>query len=143
MTALAPARSEIPEHYAGRVGVLAKNIVIETNNARREENRRPCKGSRRLHAAARQRARKMAGQRFMSHLGWQTAIKAVGLSLSGGAAENLGEGFAGAIRLVRAWLASPGHRRNLLDPDYVWIGVGVARDKHGKVWTCQLFLGDD
>jgi uncharacterized protein YkwD len=32
-----------------------------------------------------------------------------------------------ATDLMRGWEASPGHRRNLLDPDVVEIGVGVAR----------------
>ena len=27
---------------------------------------------------------------------------------------------------VRAWLASPGHRAIVLDPDYRWVGVGRA-----------------
>ena len=50
-------------------------------------------------------------------------------------AENLayaedGAGFRGrdlTSDLMQGWEASPGHRRNLLDPDVVEIGVGVAR----------------
>ena len=44
--------------------------------------------------------------------------------------ENLawGSGPYGAVgAIVREWLASPGHRANLLRPGYKRIGIGVAR----------------
>jgi uncharacterized protein YkwD len=35
---------------------------------------------------------------------------------------------------MRWWLGSPGHRGNLLSPDYTHIGVGVARiERNGSV----------
>jgi uncharacterized protein YkwD len=43
--------------------------------------------------------------------------------------ENLawGAGTAGTpARIVRAWMRSAGHRRNILDPSFREIGVGVA-----------------
>jgi uncharacterized protein YkwD len=51
-------------------------------------------------------------------------------SLSAGTSENIGwltcrSGWAAA--LVRMWLASPGHRANLLDRSARLVGVGVAR----------------
>jgi uncharacterized protein YkwD len=50
-------------------------------------------------------------------------------TLSAGTSENIGwltcrSGWAGA--LVRMWLASPGHRANLLDRSARLVGVGVA-----------------
>lgn len=37
-----------------------------------------------------------------------------------------------AADLMRGWEASPSHRRNLLDPAYVDIGVGVAQASNGR-----------
>jgi uncharacterized protein YkwD len=37
--------------------------------------------------------------------------------------------------IVAAWKGSPGHRRNLLDPDITWIGIGRARTWGGAVYV--------
>ncbi len=143
MEQLAAVTAASNERMQSRAGTLARAIVTESNRARKRHGVGTVKGSRRLHAAARARARKQAGQGFMAHRFWERAIRAVGLSTADGAAENLSEGFASGQSIVGAYLNSAGHRRNLLDGSYRWIGVGVARDRNGKVWTCQLFLGDD
>ena len=41
--------------------------------------------------------------------------------------------------LHEALLGSPGHRRNLLDPDVDEIGIGVHVDAGGSVWITQNF----
>jgi uncharacterized protein YkwD len=42
--------------------------------------------------------------------------------------------------IVDGWMTSPGHRRNILDPQYTDLGVGVAaRDK--KCYATQVFAG--
>ena len=47
-------------------------------------------------------------------------------------AENLAAGMARAEAVVKAWMASPGHRRNLLLPDIVEVGAGyVLRENDG------------
>ena len=33
-----------------------------------------------------------------------------------------------AARTVRMWLKSPGHRANLLNPAFRWVGAGAASD---------------
>ena len=138
---MAPVVAATTERPSGRIGALAKAVVHETNQARRREGRGTLKASRKLNAAARRRARKQAGQGFMSHTGWASVIKAVGLDPSDGAGENLSENYASAPGVVRAWLNSPGHRRNLLDPEYAWIGVGASRNRRtGTVYIAQLFL---
>jgi uncharacterized protein YkwD len=38
-----------------------------------------------------------------------------------------------------AWMASPLHRANILDPGYNQIGVGVTVDSAGRVWLVTLF----
>jgi uncharacterized protein YkwD len=45
-----------------------------------------------------------------------------------------------ARMIVDGWMTSPGHRRNILDPNYTHLGVGVAaRDK--DCYATQIFTG--
>ncbi|PKM67551.1 MAG: hypothetical protein CVU95_07520 [Firmicutes bacterium HGW-Firmicutes-2] len=54
-------------------------------------------------------------------------------------AENIASGYTTAKKVVDGWMASPGHRRNILNPNLNKIGIGVvARNEHGYLWT-QLF----
>jgi uncharacterized protein YkwD len=41
--------------------------------------------------------------------------------------------------VVKAWLASPGHRKNLLNPLYTRSGVGMAAPGGSRVWMTQDF----
>ena len=38
--------------------------------------------------------------------------------------ENVAKGYSSAAATVRAWMVSPGHRRNILSSRYTYIGVG-------------------
>ena len=54
----------------------------------------------------------------------------------------LGEkvGFGGTLEQVhQAFLDSPGHRRNVLDPQFEHIGTGVAYGRD-RVWVVQVFM---
>jgi len=55
----------------------------------------------------------------------------------------LGENLAGGQRtpesVVAAWMASPGHRQNLLNPNYTEIGVGMAvGGQYGIYWSQEF-----
>jgi uncharacterized protein YkwD len=48
---------------------------------------------------------------------------------------------AGRIRqIVRLWLRSPSHRRNMLRRSFRRVGVGVAR-VNGRMWATAIFYG--
>ena len=42
-------------------------------------------------------------------------------------------------KLIKMWADSPGHRKNLLDPQAKSVGIGVAKDKDGKLFAVQNF----
>ncbi|NEV63329.1 CAP domain-containing protein [Thiorhodococcus minor] len=45
-----------------------------------------------------------------------------------------------AQRLVDGWRSSPGHRKNMLDPDLTDVGIGVARSpESGRLYAVQVF----
>jgi uncharacterized protein YkwD len=45
-----------------------------------------------------------------------------------------------AKKAVIGWMNSPGHRKNILNPDYESAGVGVAVSKDKKVKVTQMFF---
>lgn len=51
--------------------------------------------------------------------------------------ENVGRGPS-VNSIHAAFMASPGHKRNILDPDWTEVGVGVVV-KDGTVWVTQVF----
>jgi uncharacterized protein YkwD len=41
-----------------------------------------------------------------------------------------------------AFMHSPGHRANVLQPLYTKIGIGIYRDQAGEFWVTEMFLTD-
>ncbi len=44
-----------------------------------------------------------------------------------------------ASKFVQGWKHSPGHRKNMLDPDVIETGVGVAQSETGYYYAVQMF----
>ncbi|HLD00044.1 MAG TPA: CAP domain-containing protein [Patescibacteria group bacterium] len=58
------------------------------------------------------------------------------------AGENLGMGFSDAESLVKAWMASPKHKKNIMNPAYREIGIAVKTGiigKEGTTLAVQMF----
>jgi uncharacterized protein YkwD len=57
---------------------------------------------------------------------------------------NIGENIAmdqtSPAEVVRDWMNSPGHRANILDPTYVYIGVGYCNDYWVQQFGGETFL---
>jgi uncharacterized protein YkwD len=70
-------------------------------------------------------------------------ISAVGFHWSS-AGENIAAGFRTPASVVRAWMASPGHCRNILSPSFLDVGTGVsmggAGGSHPGTWTQDFGL---
>lgn len=50
-------------------------------------------------------------------------------------------GYSGDIATVhQAFLESEGHRANILDPRFNWIGTGYAEGSDGRIWVSQVFV---
>jgi uncharacterized protein YkwD len=54
-------------------------------------------------------------------------------------AENIALGYRDAESVVRGWMDSPGHRRNILSRDIVEIGTAVVKSSSGGLYFCQVF----
>lgn len=114
-------------------------VVLELVNEIRAGRDLPTlrRGDRATRAAT-IRARHLAGVEKLSHDLWWDVIERVGLD-NRAAAENIAMGYRDPEDVVRAWMNSPGHRRNILEPDYRVMGVAAAIDDDGDTWWAQIF----
>lgn len=96
----------------------------------------PLRADPRIAAAAQAHSEDMAAAGYFAHdsLDGRTfadRIRAAGHPDPG--AENIAQGQPDAAAVVEAWLASPGHRRNIEDCSLATIGVGLAGT--ARYWT--------
>jgi uncharacterized protein YkwD len=53
--------------------------------------------------------------------------------------ENVAYGYGDCVAVMKGWMNSTGHRKNILNPAFTSIGVGVARAANGTLyWTMDL-----
>jgi uncharacterized protein YkwD len=110
------------------------------DDARRAAGAGPLAVDERLSAAALVQARDNARRRLDTHLGSDGSTAGVRVTRAGyrwsEVGENAAAGQRDALEAVRAWLRSPGHRRNLLDPAFVHLGAAFADAGDGtRYWV--------
>lgn len=69
---------------------------------------------------------------------FSTAIRQSGISYQG-SGENIAYGQSSPQAVMNAWMNSQGHRANILNPRYTYIGVGYAENSRGVPYWTQLF----
>lgn len=52
--------------------------------------------------------------------------------------ENVAYGFRNGRSVVKGWMKSPGHRENLLSPNFRVMGIGAVK-RDGVWWVAQVF----
>lgn len=118
--------------------VYAAELVDETNAARADEGLPVLTVSECASSAASGRAQDLSGGGELEHAPLAPVIEECAPGAS--AAENLARAAASPQDVVEAWLDSPGHRANLLDPDLDEVGIACLLD--GDEMLCsQVFLG--
>lgn len=107
----------------------------------------PLQADGRLERAARSHSFKMLRTGVFFHGAFNARIRGVGIHT-----RRVGENLAWSVgrlsrarAVVRMWMASPGHRRNLLHPGYRFVGVGALRGdfsgRHGVLMITTDFAG--
>jgi uncharacterized protein YkwD len=133
------------------LAAVVRYIVDKTNEFREEEGRPRVAVNAKLTETARDFADYMARTGRYGHTadgsrpadraakhGYDSCIVSENIAYAfdsaGFTTEELGRNF------VEGWKGSPGHRKNMLDPDVTETGVGVARsDKTGYYYAVQMF----
>ena len=105
-----------------------RSLLRAVNDVRAAHGLAPLRVDDRLQRAARSHSRALLALDRLDHGDFVGRLRAFGVR-GGSLAENLAWGsgsYARAAWVVRAWLDSPGHRRNLLGAGFTRIGIGAA-----------------
>jgi len=130
---------------------LAARLFSYTNQVRARNRRADFRKSAALGRAAQDYARVMARTGQFSHtIGGTTPSQRAGKAgfRSGYVGENIGMRFGRESAQARAqafmsqWMNSAPHRKNILNPKFRALGVGVSTARDGKVYAVQVFGGD-
>jgi uncharacterized protein YkwD len=128
---------------AAGLAAMAAEVVVLTNAERAAARLAPLAGDRRLTAAAQAHSADMVARDFYSHTTpegrepWDRAAAAG--AAHRGIGENIACGQRTPAEVVQGWMNSPGHRANILKPEFTHIGIGYATgSRAGTYWT-QLF----
>ncbi|MFC5730380.1 MULTISPECIES: CAP domain-containing protein [Nocardioides] len=134
--AVTPARLRVQTSFETRVLQL-------TNRHRSAKGCAPLRARYSLRRSARTHTKTMARHNEMSHQlpgepRFSIRITRAGYRSWRLVAENVARGFDSPEEVVKAWLASPGHRRNMLNCRLRDLGVGVVVS-NGQLWWTQNF----
>lgn len=120
-----------------------RRVIALTNIRRKRHGCRPLRGRPALREAARRHSWRMARHQTMSHrlageprLG--VRVRRAGYTRWTLIGENIAYGYRTPRALVRAWMRSPGHRRNILDCRLRHLGVGLVWRNGVPWWTQDL-----
>lgn len=121
----------------------AFDVLERTNQARARYGLAPVTMHPRLQQAALLHSQDQAANGRMSHAGSDGSTLGQRITAAGYGwrliAENVAAGQRTAASVTDAWLNSPGHRANMLDPRLVHIGIAVAHSADGTpYWTMDL-----
>ncbi len=118
-------------------------VLAAVNNARAGAGCPALKVNAKLVAAARDHAKAMAQGNFFGHANkdgskFSNRIKRRGYSFSK-VAENIAAGQSTAAGVFKGWLASAGHRRNILDCQLNETGIAVVYQPDDKPFNGQKY----
>jgi uncharacterized protein YkwD len=117
--------------------------VVKAHNRLRAAAKRPALAvSSKLQAAAERHAKDMAAHKLMAHKG-SDGSSAINRITSAGyqyrrAGENIAAGYFTTDALMKGWMNSPRHKRNVLG-SFSQIGVAYATAEDGKRYWCVTF----
>jgi uncharacterized protein YkwD len=126
-----------PAPAPGALGAVAEATLCLLNGERSDHGLAPLAANDKLGAAATAYAQDLVAGSYFSHTGRDGSnvrqrIERTGYIRAGrgwALGENLAWGTGGLASpgaIMQAWMNSPGHRENILNPDYREVGVGVV-----------------
>lgn len=111
-------------------GVTRSGLLEHTNRARAEAGLWPLAEDETLNASAQDKCEHMVDNDYWAHIApdgtepWYFIEKHTTYKHAG---ENLAHGINDSSMLVRSWLSSPGHRKNLLSEKFNRVGFGICK----------------
>lgn len=121
---------------------IEQAILVHINDYRKQKGLSPLKMDSKIVHEAQNHSLDMANHAMpFGHKYFTSRIDRLHAKIknSNAGAENVAYNYKDAQDVVKNWLLSPGHKRNI-DGHYDLTGIGVARDKQGKLYFTQIFL---
>ena len=135
----APAAAAVPAQVTSEGAQYADTVLNKVNELRSSLNLQPVTRYQELDAVAQDWSEQQAAANNMSHRpdftsvypkGWTTGSENVAWRTAGG--------DTGAL-IFDQWLNSPGHYKNMTDPNVNSIGIGFAQTSDGRWYATQNF----
>jgi uncharacterized protein YkwD len=119
-----------------------RTLLELTNAERKKKELPPLKPSPLLFKVARAHAANMAKHEKMAHdlddKNPFQRLKEAGYKYAF-AGENVAAGLDDLAEIMKGWMESEFHRKNILSEKFTEIGLGIARDKKGEPYLAQVF----
>lgn len=129
---------------SGSESDIEKEVARLVNEERAKEGLAPLTLDSKLSDVARAHSKDMAKNTFFDHTNLRGESPFDRMHNAGityrTAGENIAAGQVSAEEVMISWMNSPGHRANILNPDYKYIGVGYYKGNGRPYWT-QCFRG--
>jgi uncharacterized protein YkwD len=117
---------------------IEDQVVVLVNEVRQRHDQVRLRTDQRLRAAARGHSADMRAGGYLAHQAPDGRTAADRMTAAGypqPAGENIACGQRGPHEVISAWMTSPGHRANILNPDLRAVGVGLEFGPGGPWWT--------
>lgn len=122
---------------------LVDDVLIQTNKFRKSRGLTALVINAELNAIAQKHSANMAsGKVGFGHSGFSKRNNEAKKNIPSiyRFAENVAYGATSGKEVVTDWKNSPPHRKNLLGL-YKYIGIGIAKDRRGRIYYTQIFAG--
>jgi uncharacterized protein YkwD len=122
---------------------LIDDVLSQTNKFRRSKGLPALVIREELNTIAQKHSTNMArGRVRFGHDGFakRNALAKKKIKPLNSFAENVAYGATSGKQVVTMWKNSSGHRRNMLGR-YKYIGIGIAKDRSGRIFYTQVFGG--
>lgn len=123
------------------LGRARAEILAAVNAERKKVGAPPLKPNARLDQAAQRHAQDMLARHYFAHESPEGKTVRERAREAGydwrAIGENIAEGQLSVAEVMDTWMHSPGHRRNILDPNYRDLGVGLALGPSGNEWQVE------
>lgn len=112
------------------------DVITATNAERSSRGLAAVTAQTCVDSYAETQSRAMASEDRMYHQDLTPILNACHLRAVG---ENVAYGYPDGTAVTAAWMASSGHRANILNPSYRLIGVGATQNSQGRWYVSQVF----
>ncbi len=128
-----PLKNMFPQVLGTSIDISIPELLQLTNQERDDEGLSPLSLDSNLTAAAQMKAKDMFAKNYWAHIAPDGTTPWIFIKQSGYnyvyAGENLARGFNSSSDVMKAWMASPAHRGNIVSSKYKDIGFAISEGK--------------